>query len=136
MSDCIFCKIVKKEIPSHSIYEDNNVIAFLDIAPINRGHTLVVPKHHYKTLTDLPIETLKQTMDAVHKIVEKIKQSELKMNAYNILQSNGKDAGQVINHVHFHIIPRYENDNLKLDINPDRAQYSQEQLADIAKAIG
>lgn len=136
MSDCIFCKIVKKEIPSHSIYEDYNVIAFLDIAPINKGHTLVVPKHHSKTLTDLPIETLKQTIDAVHKIVERIKQSELKMNAYNILQSNGKEAGQVINHVHFHIIPRYENDNLKLDINPDRAQYSQEQLADIAKAIG
>lgn len=109
--DCIFCKIVKGEIPSSKIYEDNAVIAFLDIAPAAKGHTLVVPKEHYELIADVPNELLEKTID----VVKKVGNALLKENdGFNIMQNNKKAAGQLVPHVHFHVIPRKDNDDLDI----------------------
>ena len=111
MTDCIFCKIRDGEIPSDKIYEDENTLAFLDKNPINEGHTLVIPKEHYVNIIDIPEETLKQVIITVKKIAVAIsKDSE----GISIAQNNKDAAGQVVDHIHFHVIPRISNDNHKL----------------------
>jgi len=109
--DCIFCKIVKGEIPSSKVYEDKDVIAFLDIAPAAKGHTLVVPKEHHELIADVPNKLLEKTIDVVKKIGDAL----LKENdGFNIMQNNNKAAGQLVPHVHFHVIPRKNNDGLDI----------------------
>ncbi|WP_456471587.1 HIT family protein [Methanocaldococcus sp.] len=105
---CIFCKIANKEIPSKIVYEDPYVIAFLDINPRSKGHTLVVPKKHYKTLDEMPDEELCHLIKGVKETIKILK--KLNFDGYNIVNNNGKAAGQEIDHVHIHIIPRYEGD--------------------------
>ncbi|AEF95869.1 HIT family protein [Methanotorris igneus] len=105
---CIFCKIVNKEIPAKIVYEDEDTMAFLDINPRNKGHTLVIPKKHYETLDEMPDEELAKLMKAVKKVVEILK--PLNFDGYNIINNNKPAAGQEVPHVHFHIIPRYQND--------------------------
>lgn len=122
--DCIFCKIVKGEIPGTLLYEDNTVLSFLDIAPAAKGHALVIPKQHYKTLLDIPHEELQALITAVQKVGAAI-MTATGAQGFNVLQSNEKVAGQVIQHAHFHIIPRNENDNLDLSWEqgkPDKAE--------------
>ncbi|MBU0472418.1 MAG: HIT family protein, partial [Nanoarchaeota archaeon] len=109
--DCLFCKIVKGEISSAKVYEDDEFFAFLDIKPVNKGHTLVVPKHHCRNLLDFPkaeetdlMEFLKKVANAVVKAVG--------ADGFNLGMNNEAAAGQVIFHAHFHIIPRFKNDNL------------------------
>ena len=110
MGDCIFCKIVKKEIPAEIVYENGDVMAFLDISPINNGHCVVIPKLHYENIFEIPENILGETI----KIVKKVAISLNKIaKGVNVGQNNGKVAGQFINHIHFHVIPRYENDGLK-----------------------
>ncbi|MCJ1477041.1 Adenosine 5'-monophosphoramidase [Lambiella insularis] len=98
---CIFCKIVRGEIPSFKLFESPNILAFLDINPLSRGHALVVPKHHGEKLTDIPDEQLKEILPITKKLV-------LATGAlnYNILQNNGALAHQEVGHVHFHMIPK------------------------------
>jgi len=108
--DCIFCKIVKGEIPSYTLYEDDKIKVFLDINPVSRGHSLYIPKKHYKTIDEIPNEEM-DFIQQLPTIVKKIKEAT-DATGINILQSNGKDAGQEIPHVHFHIIPRYPNDGI------------------------
>lgn len=109
--DCVFCKIALGEIPSTKIHETDGVVAFLDIMPASPGHALVIPKEHYADLADVPAETLAALMAVVQKLgVATMKTTGA--DGYNVLQSNGKAAGQVIPHVHFHIIPRTEGDGL------------------------
>ena len=110
--ECIFCKIVKGEIPATKLYEDKHVISFLDIMPAAKGHALVIPKNHYKTLLDMPHEEIKEVMDAVQKIAAATMVSLPGVQGFNVLQSNNEVAGQVIPHVHFHIIPRHDKDKL------------------------
>ncbi len=111
--DCIFCKIAKGEIPSTKIYEDGNFIAFLDIAPGNFGHTLVMPKEHFETFTDLPENMEKQLMERVKKIASAVVQGT-NAEGFNILINNKKVAGQLVPHVHVHIIPRFTDDGIEL----------------------
>lgn len=111
--DCIFCRIIAGEIPSTKIYEDDNVLAFLDIAPVNPGHTLVIPKNHYANLEEVPVDVLGEVIKAVKKIGQALKIG-LNVKGYNVIENNDPIAGQIINHLHFHIIPRHENDNLHL----------------------
>jgi len=111
--DCIFCKIINNEIPSYKIYEDEKILAFLDINPVNPGHTLVITKKHFKNMEEIPEEELCFLIKAVKKIGKAIKEG-LEVKGYNINENNDKIAGQVIPHIHFHIIPRNENDNLHL----------------------
>ncbi len=108
-NDCIFCKIVAGEIPSTRIYEDDHILAFMDISPIIHGHALVIPKSHHDPLIDTPDEVLGQCM-AVAKRVAKAQIEALGADGINIHQANGASAGQVVPHLHFHVIPRYDDD--------------------------
>lgn len=107
--DCIFCKIVKGEIPADKVYEDENFLAFLDITPINPGHTLLIPKKHYENLYDLSEETLKQIAPLIKKIALAVKQG-VRAEGINIGMNNERPAGQLVPHAHFHIMPRFSND--------------------------
>lgn len=111
MDDCIFCKIVKGTVPSHKVFENAHTIAFLDISPCAVGHTLVIPKKHYKNMEDVPVQELSEVMKTVQ-IVGKACMKVLSAPAFNIHQSNNKPAGQVVFHLHFHVIPRFENDGM------------------------
>jgi histidine triad (HIT) family protein len=112
MDNCIFCKIIKGIIPCTKVYEDNNCLAFLDISPVNKGHTLVIPKKHYETILDIPEEALKELIAATKKVAEAIHKG-MDCPGFCVLQSNFKAGGQEVPHLHFHIVPRLNNDGLK-----------------------
>jgi histidine triad (HIT) family protein len=109
--DCVFCKIVAGEIPATKIYEDDVVLAFLDIGPISDGHTLVISKQHVEKLHECPAELLGQVGSYLGKIAKAV---TLGMNSegYNVLCNNGRAAGQIVDHLHFHIIPRNAGDGV------------------------
>jgi len=111
--DCVFCRIVNGEIPSAKLYEDNTVMAFLDIMPVNKGHTLVIPKKHYELLTDIPVAEFEKLMRELHKLTTAVVKAT-KAEGFNIFMNNKKVAGQVIPHAHFHIVPRYDNDGIDI----------------------
>ena len=113
MNDCIFCKIIKGEIPCSKVYEDSNVLAFLDIKPIQKGHTLVIPKKHFVNVFDSNQEEWSFVMEAVRKVSKAVKKA-VNCDGINIMSSNGSEAGQVVMHAHTHIIPRFKDDGLKL----------------------
>lgn len=113
MSDCIFCKIVEGQIPCYKVYEDNDVMAFLDINPVNPGHTLVIPKKHFSNLEETSEDDLTKVMLVVKKVGAKIK-NDLGMAGYNVCENNDPVAGQEIPHIHFHVIPRINNDGHKI----------------------
>jgi len=112
MKDCIFCKIIEGKIPCNKIYEDKNTLAFLDINPINKGHTLVIPKEHSKNILDVNQKDLDDVSETVRKLAPKIKRA-VKADGINIMSSNGEAAGQDVPHLHIHIIPRFKDDGLK-----------------------
>ena len=105
-NDCVFCAIVAGEIPSFKVYEDDCVLAYLDINPFTKGHALVIPKVHSAGLLDTPAETLKEVVVRVQKVAAHIK-ATLPCDGFNILQNNGAAAGQTVSHLHFHIVPRF-----------------------------
>lgn len=109
--DCLFCKIVKGEIPCYKIYEDEQVLAFLDIKPATKGHCLIIPKEHAESIFDISEGSLQNVIKAAKKISKKIRDT-LQAGGIRLSQSNGKAAGQEVMHFHLHIIPRYENDGL------------------------
>lgn len=115
MDNCIFCKIANKEIPGKIIYEDDICVAFLDLSQTTNGHTLVIPKKHFKNFLEVDNDTLahmiKVTKDIANKIVTK-----LNANGVNILTNANDVAGQTVMHFHLHIIPRYDN-NDQIEIN-------------------
>jgi len=104
--DCIFCKIIARQVPSFVLYEDDSALAFLDIAPFEKGHALVVPKLHAVHLTDLPDSALAPLMPAAKRVAALLLK-RLPCDGFNVLQSNGRCATQVVPHVHFHVIPRW-----------------------------
>ncbi len=105
-SDCIFCKIIAHEIPAYVLYEDEQCLAFLDIAPFERGHALVIPKQHAQYLTDLPDAVVSDLMPVIKRVARMLL-SRLPCDGFNILQNNGSCATQVVPHVHFHVVPRW-----------------------------
>ena len=109
--NCLFCKMVAGQIPVTKIYEDDVVLAFLDIGPISDGHTLVIPKQHYEQLHDCPVELLAQIASRLGKIAGAVS-SAMNSDGYNVLCNNGRAAGQVIEHLHFHIIGRNTDDGV------------------------
>ncbi|MBX4201253.1 HIT family protein [Candidatus Parcubacteria bacterium] len=111
--DCIFCKIISGEIPSAKVFEDENVLAFLDVNPDSKGHTLVIPKQHAENIFDISKESLENVIVAAKHIAKNLK-DVLHTDGINLMQSNGPAANQVVMHYHLHIIPRYENDGLKI----------------------
>lgn len=112
MQPTIFTKIINKEIPANIVYEDDNVLAFLDINPINPGHTLVIPKQQSENFVSTPAEDLKNCIEVCYKVANALNTID-DVIGINILCRNGKPAGQEIMHTHFHVIPRYADDCYK-----------------------
>ncbi len=113
MDNCIFCKIIKGELPSHKIYEDEDFIVILDAFPKSVGHSLLITKEHHETVFELSESTAQKLMPLAVRISKAMKKA-LKIDGLNHLQNNGKEAGQVVNHYHLHLIPRYVDDGLDL----------------------
>ncbi|MCJ8005908.1 HIT family protein [Lederbergia wuyishanensis] len=135
MSNCIFCKIVNGEIPSAKVFENEDVLAFLDISQITKGHTLVIPKVHNENVYDLPEETASKLFEVVPEISRAIKK-EFKPVGLNLLNNNGAFAGQAVFHYHLHLIPRYdENDGFGTKYISHQADYTGDDLQSIAKSI-
>ena len=111
VDDCLFCKMVAGQIPVTKIYEDEVVLAFLDIGPISDGHTLVIPKQHFEKLHDCPAELLGQVGLRLGKIAGAVA-AAMNSDGYNLLFNNSRAAGQLIEHLHFHIVPRSVSDGV------------------------
>ncbi len=110
MADCIFCKIIKGEIPSTKVYEDKNTVAFLDINPVAQGHLLVVPKEHAEFIEEISEKSLTEAIKVTKKLISILDQFN---EGTNIGMNNKPAAGQLVPHVHFHLIPRNKGDGLK-----------------------
>ncbi|HRH23316.1 MAG TPA: HIT family protein [Candidatus Magasanikbacteria bacterium] len=107
--DCVFCKIAKKEIPNHTVYEDDQVLAFLDINPCSAGHTVLIPKKHGETVFDFSTELLGNIMIGVEFAMKRI-QHVMKPDGFSVGWNHGKAGGQAIPHLHVHLIPRWNTD--------------------------
>ena len=115
--DCIFCKIAAGEIPSATLYEDEDFRVILDLGPAARGHALILPKAHYADLCEIPEELAAKAMILAKKIVSAGRKA-LRCDGYNIVQNNGEAAGQTVFHFHIHVIPRYTGDNAVVTWTP------------------
>lgn len=124
MKDCIFCKIVKGEIPSTKVYEDADFIAFLDIQPQSKGHTLIVPKLHYANLYELPDELAAKVLPLAKKLSLRLNE-KFKPQGLNAMQNNGEIAGQTVMHYHLHLVPRYTKAHIEKDMR-DLAKIAQQ----------
>lgn len=127
---CTFCQIARKEKPASCVYEDDRTMAFLDIRPINDGHTLVIPKKHYDNIYEIPDEEVAYLFKIVKKVATAVKKG---MNAegIRIFQNNGRAASQVVFHIHVHILPRCEGQNS----HQPRSNVCTERLDDVARRI-
>jgi len=130
--DCIFCKIAAGEVPCSKILEDDSAIAFLDIGPLAKGHTLLIPKDHYVTVDEMPPELAGAVLKHLPTLVKAVK-SATNCEGVNILQNNGRVAHQVIPHVHFHIIPRRAGD--EFHFNWPAGSYSEGEIEQLAQKI-
>lgn len=131
-NNCIFCKIANGEIPSKTIYEDDNFRVFLDLGPAAKGHALIVPKDHYANLYELPEDTAADVMRLAKRMALQIK-DKLQCDGLNLVQNNGESAGQTVHHFHMHVIPRYEGDGQKIGWKP--GEPTQEELEEIRSRI-
>ena len=132
MSDCIFCKINKNEIPSYTVYEDEFFKAILDIYPAAHGHVIVIPKEHAPDIFSLSDGTCEKVYPVLKKLAKAVK-AALSCDGINILQNNGAAAWQSVSHFHVHIIPRYDNDNVKMPWAT--LKKTSEEFSDIAEGI-
>ncbi len=132
MENCIFCKIVKKELPYAKIYEDSDILAFLDIKPVNIGHTLIIPKQHFVNIYETPEEILASMIKSA-KIISRAVKSETKADGINVTMNNDPAAGQIIFHSHIHIILRLASDGF----GPWRGRrpYKEGEMEEVAKKI-
>ena len=132
MSNCVFCKIVAWETPSQRVYEDDKYIAFLDINPVNFGHTLIIPREHYPNFQETPDEVLEGMMRIAKKITPAVL-AAVSASAFNVTFNSGVEAGQAVHHVHLHLIPRHADDGHKLWKGRDR--YAEGEMGATAKKI-
>jgi histidine triad (HIT) family protein len=110
-TDCVFCKIAAGQIPSHKLFENADCFSFLDISPLAEGHTLLISKRHFQSLADVPDELLGRTFAALPRLVRAVT-AATKAEGCNVLVNDGKVAGQLVPHVHVHVIPRHADDSL------------------------
>lgn len=132
-NDCIFCRIIAGDLPCVKVYEDKDVVAFMDIGPVVKGHTLVAPKIHHENIMTVPVAVLKKAIAAVQKVAQ-AQENGLKADGVNITQANGKIAGQVVPHIHFHVIPRFTNDGHSWN-SPQKKYEGGEEMEKFARAI-
>ena len=111
VNSCVFCNIARKQAPASFVYEDENVLAFLDIRHIKEGHTLAIPKEHYVTIFEIPEDFVAHLYRIVKRVVVAVREST-KADGISVIQQNGKSAGQEILHLDVHVIPRYEGQKL------------------------
>ena len=132
--DCIFCKIVAGEIPSTTIYEDEDFKVILDINPASKGHAVILPKNHAKNLFELPDDDAEKIFKVARKCGAAMMEV-LHCDGLNVLQNNGEAAGQTVFHLHVHLIPRYDGDNVHIKWIPNPVEISKEETEKIAEAI-
>lgn len=121
MSTCIFCSIVARRAPASIVYEDERVMAFMDIAPVNPGHLLVVPKQHATHLAHMDEETAGHLMRIGHRLAAAVRASGVRCEGVNLFLADGEAAGQEVFHVHLHVIPRFRGDRFQLRFNASQA---------------
>ncbi|MEY4745020.1 MAG: hypothetical protein RL272_965 [Candidatus Parcubacteria bacterium] len=131
MNDCLFCKIVKGDIPALKVYEDDTVLAFLDIAPVNVGHTLIVPKAHFENCASTPDDAMAAVMRAA-KLVGAAALKVTGAHGYNVGINCGAAAGQIVMHTHVHVMPRFEGDGLR---HWPKKAVPQEEMENAARGI-
>ncbi|HIQ51134.1 MAG TPA: HIT family protein [Nautiliaceae bacterium] len=131
MEECIFCKIVKGEIPSYKVFENEKVIAILDINPANKGHILVIPKNHSENIFDIKEEDIIETI----KVVKKLSAIFEEYDGLNILQNNKEQAGQVVKHFHIHLIPREKGDETRVIFKWIPKRLSQQDFEEISEEL-
>ncbi len=131
--DCIFCKIAKGEIPSTTVYENEDFRVIFDIAPASKGHTLIIPKQHYADIFDMDAQIGGRLFSLATAVAKSLKK-ELNCEGMNIVQNNGLIAGQTVFHFHLHLIPRYTGDTVNIKWNPGEA--NQEELKELASIVG
>ena len=131
-NDCIFCRIIRGEIPSQKVYENEVVLAILDINPIAFGHTLVLPKAHRETFNDLPPDVLGELVVRAQQVARGVVRAT-GAQGFNLLMNNGKCSGQAIAHAHWHVIPRKDDDQIKFHWQPRK--YGEGQLEQMTGAI-
>ena len=129
---CVFCEIIKGNIPSYKLYEDEKCIAILDISQATIGHTLIIPKKHFKNIFELDEETAKHLAIVTTKLAKRIKDA-LNLEGMNVLNNAGIIAGQTIDHFHIHLIPRYKDDNFSFNISSNKL--SEDEFKELVKKI-
>lgn len=132
--DCIFCKIVAGEIPSNTIYEDEDFRVILDLAPASKGHALILPKDHYADLYEIDEEVAGRAMKLAKKLVMHMT-DVLDCDGFNVLQNNHEVAGQTVFHFHIHLIPRYQNAKNSDILMWSHETFSQEEMAEIRDSL-
>ena len=132
-ADCIFCKIIQGHVPCTKVYEDEETLAFMDIGPVVKGHTLVIPKAHHNPITDTPLPVLQNLISVVQRIAH-AQVKGLQADGINVSQANGRTAGQVVPHIHFHVIPRFASDGHHWNWIP-RQYDSPAEMQDFAERI-
>lgn len=130
--DCIFCKIANGDIPSKTLFEDEEFKVILDLGPATKGHALILPKNHYANLYELPDETASKVMMLAKKMAVSMTE-KLECDGFNLVQNNGEVAGQTVFHFHMHLIPRYKDDNQVIGWRPGTP--SQDELEAIKNQI-
>jgi histidine triad (HIT) family protein len=139
-SECIFCGIVDGEIPSYTVYEDEETVAFLDANPLSPGHTLVIPRTHHERLNDVPGETASALYETLHRVVPAVEES-VDAEATTVAFNNGEAAGQEVPHVHGHVVPRFAGDGARpihalLEDRPDLSEDELDRIAaDVSTAL-
>lgn len=130
--DCIFCKLANGDIPTNSVYEDDDYKAILDMGPATKGHTIILPKNHADNLFELSDDDAQKVMMVAKKVATKLT-DKLGAEGVNLVQNNGEVAGQTVMHFHLHVIPRYSDDNQKISWNP--TEPSAEELKALCEKI-
>jgi len=132
-SDCVFCRIVAGDLPAAKVYEDADTLAFMDIGPVVKGHTLVIPKAHHDPLTNTPPAVLHKLIEVVQRIA-RAQIAGLGADGVNVTQANGKAAGQIVPHLHFHVIPRFAADGHHWNWTP-RQYDSPDEMTGLAQRL-
>ena len=131
---CIFCKLANGDIPTNSIYEDNDFKAILDADPATKGHALILPKNHFANLLEADDDVLVKALPLAKKIAKNM-MDKLGCAVVNIVQNNGEAAGQTVHHLHIHVIPRYEDDPDKTICGWSHQKFTDEEIAEVVKKL-
>ena len=133
--DCVFCGIISGKVECSKVAEDEHAVAFMDVRPFNAGHVLVVPRRHVAELGELTETEAAEVFRLVHRVASALPVSGVRCEGYHVSQANGAAAGQEVFHVHFHVVPRFPGDPVRLVVDPARPRYPREELARVAASI-